>query len=115
MKPILWIILAIASTLLAGATVVPLVGHSIEAKDLATASDGTPEAQQEIDYQANLTHRWTYLAATAEILSLALWIAFARAWNRTAANPHPWLRYTLALFLAIAAPCAVMAVVIILL
>lgn len=111
MKPVLlWIILAIAGSLLAGASFVLFLGHATESDDIAGEPQNVPGRQQAQDQQAALADRWGLAAICSEVITLALWMKVAHAWNRSSPSRRPWVRYAIMAGVAlITGPFAVMA------
>jgi hypothetical protein len=111
MKPVLlWIILAIAGALLTGASFVLFLGHATESDDIAGESQSVPGRQQAQDQQAALADRWGLVAICSEVITLALWMKVAHAWNRSSPSHRPWVRYAIMAAVAlVTGPFAIMA------
>jgi hypothetical protein len=111
MKPVLlWIILAIAGSLLAGTSFVLFLGHATESDDIAGEPRTVAGRQQSQAQQAALADRWGLVALCSEVVTLALWMKVAHAWNRSSPSSRPWVRYAIMAVVAlITGPIAVMA------
>jgi hypothetical protein len=111
MKPVLlWIILAIAGSLLAGTSFVIFLGHGIEVEDIRGEPQSVQGRQQAQDQQAALADRWGTVFLCSEVITLALWMKVAHAWNRRSPTDRPWIRYAIMATVApLTGPFAVMA------
>ena len=111
MKPVLlWVILAIAGSLLAGTSFVLFLGHATESDDIAGEPQNVAGRQQAQDRQAALADRWGLVFLCSEVVTLGLWMKVAHAWNRSSPTGRPWVRYAIMAGVAlITGPIAVMA------
>ena len=111
MKPVLlWVILAIAGSLLAGTSFVLFLGHGIEVEDIRGEPQSVQGRQQAQDQQAALADRWGLVFLCSEVMPLALWMKVARAWNRSSPSRRPWVRYAIMAIVALATgPYAIVA------
>lgn len=111
MKPVLlWVILAIAGSLLAGTSFVLFLGHGMQAEDIRGEPLTGAERQQAQDRQAVLADRWGLVFLCSEVITLALWMKVAHAWNRNSPTGRPWVRYAIMAAVAVATgPLAIMA------
>jgi hypothetical protein len=111
MKPVLlWVILAIAGSILAGPSFVLFLGHATESDDIGGETQNVPGRQLAQDRQAALADRWGLAAICAEVITLGLWMKVARAWNRCSPSGRPWVRYAIMAIVALlTGPFAVMA------
>jgi hypothetical protein len=111
MKPVLlWVILAVAGSLLAGISFVQFLGHGIETEDIRGEPQSVPERQQAQDQQAALADRWGLVFICSEVVTLALWMKVAHVWNRSSPSRRPWVRYAIMAAVALATgPFAIMA------
>ena len=111
MKPVLlWIILAIAGSLLAGTSFVLFLGHGIEAEDIRGEPQTVARRQQAKDQQAALADRWGLVAICSEVITLGLWMKVAHTWNRSSPTGRSWVRYAITAAVALAmGPFAIMA------
>jgi hypothetical protein len=111
MKPVLlWVILAIAGSLLAGRSFVLFLGHATESDDIAGEPQNVAGRQQAAEQQAVLADRWGLVAICSEVITLSLWMKVAHVWNRSSPNGRPWVRYAIMAAVAlIIGPFAVMA------
>jgi hypothetical protein len=111
MKPVLlWGMLAIAGSLLAGTSFVLLIGHGIEAGDIQGEPQSVPGRQQAEEQQAALSDRWGLVFLSSEVITLGLWMKVAHAWNRSSPIGRSWVRYAIMAAVALATgPLAIMA------
>jgi hypothetical protein len=111
MKPVLlWVILAIAGSLLAGSSFVLFLGHATESDDIAGEPQNVPGRQLAAERQAVLADRWSLIAICNEVITLGLWMKVAHAWNRSSPTGRPWVRYAIMAAVAlVTGPFAVMA------
>lgn len=111
MKPVrLWVILAIAGSLLAGTSFVLFLGHGMEVEDIRGEPQSVSGRQQAQDWQAVLADRWGLVFLCSEAVTLALWMKVAHAWNRSSPSRRPWARYAIMAAVAlVTGPFAIMA------
>ena len=111
MKPVLlWVILAIAGSLLAGTSFVLFLGHATESDDIAGEPQTVVGRQQAQEQQAVLADRWGLVFLCSEGVTLALWMKVAHAWNRRSPTSRPWARYAIMAAVAlVTGPIALMA------
>ena len=111
MKPVLlWVILAIAGSVLAGTSFILFLGHATEAEDIRGEPQTVAGRQQAQDQQAVLADRWGVVFLCSEGVTLALWMKVAHAWNRRSPTSRPWARYAIMAAVAlITGPIALMA------
>jgi hypothetical protein len=111
MKPVLlWVVLAIGGSLLAGTSFVLFLGHATESDDIAGEPQTVAGRQQAQDRQAVLADRWGLVFLCSEVATLALWMKVAHAWNRSSPTGRPWMRYAIMAAVAlVTGPFALMA------
>ena len=111
MKPVLlWIVLAIAGSVLAGTSFVLFLGHGIQVEDIRGEPQSVPGRQQAEEQQAALADRRGVVFLCSEVMTLALWMKVAHVWNRNAPPRRPWVRYAIMAGVALASgPYAIMA------
>jgi hypothetical protein len=111
MKPVLlWVILAIAGSLLAGTSFALFLGHATEADDIRGEPQNVAGRQLAQEQQAALADRWGLVALCSEVITLGLWMKVAHAWNRSSPSSRPWVRYAIMAAVAlITGPIALMA------
>ena len=109
MKPVLlWVILAIAGSVLAGTSFVLFLGHGMEVEDIRGEPQSVSGRQQAQDRQAVLADRWGLVFLCSEVITLGLWMKVAHAWNRSSPTGRSWMRY--AIMAAVALPTGPLAI-----
>ena len=101
----LWLLLALAGTIITAAAIINLIGHITEIQDAASQ----PAPWQQLAVQTTVRH-WTVISLICELASLGLWLAFARAWSKATPSGSAGLRYAVAIAAAVLAPCILLAI-----